>query len=535
MSEQKSSYQQPSVPSKEPKTNKKNNNCLTVILAILGLSVLLICSMFAYVLNLSGSTSSKTPAAAEKVRLTATNNNPKDSGASGSTLTPAGNASPDETQDNRQISIAESSSPPPITLPIVVKSDDGWVLTINAIDSIVTLDGSSKRFRSENGVYAIILGSIKNLTDEDGCLGSDAFTISGPDGSSYRMATLLFDDLKSIYQRNYPGTFIGQCLDYDANESTFLVFDVPQNVALNLNLKGASVYLGYIDPTELVEAAGTPSAQTPVDPELSPEIQEILQDLEESGGEESSSGNIEVSPAPSLGPENKEITQATLLANANLRSGPGTDFGIVRVEPAGKQFSVYSRSPNGWLSIDEDGQTWVGSSIVRLDTPLENIPIFGENSDSQNNPSSSLTATPQPTPSPTPFPTSASRSEWMTYNGLYVGVEDIRWNYSLRYWRAEKEKIYVSVYIKAINLSNSHKTFYASDFGLIDGGNLAHSNVIFGEVEPTFSTCSALPGGLCEGWWTTMIWDRPESRKNLQLVWEPCFLCSATSTPISQD
>ena len=67
----------------------------------------------------------------------------------------------------------------------------------------------------------------------------------------------------------------------------------------------------------------------------------------------------------------------------------------------------------------------------------------------------------------------------------------------------------------AINNGDDTVSFHDSDFSLIDGGAQVTSGVIFGKVDPDFSSCSARRGGVCEGWWTTMIWDRLEVRDSL--------------------
>lgn len=87
----------------------------------------------------------------------------------------------------------------------------------------------------------------------------------------------------------------------------------------------------------------------------------------------------------------------------------------------------------------------------------------------------------------------------------------------------------------AINYSDSTYTFSVSDLGLVDGGGEITSGVIFGSVEPEYDSCTVKPGGKCEGWWTTMIWDRPEVKENLRFRWDPCLLfCDAMETYIFQ-
>lgn len=137
---------------------------------------------------------------------------------------------------------------------------------------------------------------------------------------------------------------------------------------------------------------------------------------------------------------------------------------------------------------------------------------------------STPTVTPTFTPTATPIPETAGLSDWAIHDGQHLGIMDISWDNYLSYFRPDEGKIYVSLYIVAINLSDSEGTFFESNLSLVDGGGQVTGGVIFGEKEPAFSTCTVLPGGKCEGWWTTMIWDRPEVRQTLILRWDPCLI-----------
>jgi hypothetical protein len=143
--------------------------------------------------------------------------------------------------------------------------------------------------------------------------------------------------------------------------------------------------------------------------------------------------------------------------------------------------------------------------------------------------------TPIPTKTFTPVPPAAGLTDWIVYQGKKVGVRDLSWNKYLSYYRPDQGKIYVSLYIVAINESDSETTFFENDFELVDGGGEITGGVIFGRKEPEFNTCTVKPGGTCEGWWTTMIWDRPEVKADLTFRWDPCLIfCDAMEIPIQQ-
>lgn len=147
------------------------------------------------------------------------------------------------------------------------------------------------------------------------------------------------------------------------------------------------------------------------------------------------------------------------------------------------------------------------------------------------------TLTNTPTITNTPFPSTAGISDWAVYNDGYLGVQEIAFDKFLGYYSPESGKIFVSLYVVAFNMSASEVAFSDFDFSLVDGGGEVTSGALLASKEPSFSTCTILPGGKCEGWWTTIIWDRPEVKQNLVFRWDPCLIfCEVDfyALPISQ-
>lgn len=137
-------------------------------------------------------------------------------------------------------------------------------------------------------------------------------------------------------------------------------------------------------------------------------------------------------------------------------------------------------------------------------------------------------------PNPTTIPDNAGASEWLYYVGEQVGVREIAWDKYLSSRKPDKGKIYLSIYVVAINNTDVEVSFYPSDFGVVDGGGEVHGRVIFAEKEPRFSPCIIRPGGTCEGWWTTQIWDRPDVKEDLLFQWTPDWFINTLETPIIQ-
>lgn len=146
-------------------------------------------------------------------------------------------------------------------------------------------------------------------------------------------------------------------------------------------------------------------------------------------------------------------------------------------------------------------------------------------------------ATPTPTKTliltPTPTPNTAGVTEWLVYKNQQVGVKEVAWDYRLGYYRPASGKIYVSLYIMAVNIGQYEERFSASNFALVDGGGEISGKLIWDAKEPGFGTCTVKPGGVCEGWWTTSIWDREEVKQNLLFRWSPGLFGPTQETEIN--
>ena len=254
----------------------------------------------------------------------------------------------------------------------------------------------------------------------------------------------------------------------------------------------------------------------------------------------------EQTPTPQYTSTPSPLGYAAVTANlCNLRSGPGTDYSIVGSGEKDDVYPVFGKSQDGsWLWVDRTQPIWISTSLVELDVDISEISIVNNIvvgiNEVANTSTYVVSVTSEirvdtKTPTPTPIPETAGLSNWMVDDGRYLGVREISWDKYLGYYRPEKGQIFLSIYIISINNSNREFTFSPSDINLVDGGGEIHGRVVFGDKEPTFSSCTVKPGGICEGWWTTMIWDRPEVRENLFIRWNPCWLfCDTQEVPVIQ-
>ena len=108
-------------------------------------------------------------------------------------------------------------------------------------------------------------------------------------------------------------------------------------------------------------------------------------------------------PTPTSTPE--PVAQFTLSKNANIRSGPGTEYLVVSGGKAGDLLAVYGKNPDGkWLLIDPVKYWWVAVSLGTLDKQIDSMPL-APTAEPTLTPTMTLTPTLRPTRTPVPTAT----------------------------------------------------------------------------------------------------------------------------------
>lgn len=71
------------------------------------------------------------------------------------------------------------------------------------------------------------------------------------------------------------------------------------------------------------------------------------------------------------------IGSAIVIADScNLRSGPGTSFGIIGNVKRDTVLAVHGKNPSGdWILISVEEKSWISTSLVKLDVDINSIPI----------------------------------------------------------------------------------------------------------------------------------------------------------------
>ncbi len=137
-------------------------------------------------------------------------------------------------------------------------------------------------------------------------------------------------------------------------------------------------------------------------------------------------------------------------------------------------------------------------------------------------------------PSASPLPDNPGASEWLVNGSRALGVRELAWDTELSGLEADSDEIYLSLYIVAISTGGPGAIFSPLEISVVDGEGEIRETLILERRDPPFSLCTAGPGTICEGWWTTAITDRNRTKRTLTLRWEPSLLSVALETPIWQ-
>jgi hypothetical protein len=147
-------------------------------------------------------------------------------------------------------------------------------------------------------------------------------------------------------------------------------------------------------PTPVVFATVAPVAAAPTADAAAPAQPESTAQPEATEAPAPAEPTAEPPPA-----ENGPVARLTANQTVNIRSGPGTNYGVVGRLTAGQAFPVTGKNARGdWYQFDFDGQSaWVVANLVNVNGDPAAVPL------AQNIPAP---PTPRPTARPQPRPTS---------------------------------------------------------------------------------------------------------------------------------
>ncbi|MBX3010212.1 MAG: SH3 domain-containing protein [Caldilineaceae bacterium] len=113
-------------------------------------------------------------------------------------------------------------------------------------------------------------------------------------------------------------------------------------------------------------------------------------------------GSITLVPTPAAPAAPSQLPRVTV--DANLRSGPGTEFPIIGGTITGQELTIVARNEAAsWFRLDNGG--WVSAGLVANPPVTTTVPLFTEGEETEEPASTAAAATPAPLSTPTPVPT----------------------------------------------------------------------------------------------------------------------------------
>jgi uncharacterized protein YraI len=143
-------------------------------------------------------------------------------------------------------------------IPQDVTGADGMVFRVERAELLDSLDSieDSESYQPENGSFLVLLGRLINPTTEVACVHLQQFEIQAGD-ARHKMASPYLAAAKNRYEIDYPGLFLGQCLDDGEQVASYLVFDVsPGATNVTLYFDEGRAVLGAV--ADLAEASPAP-------------------------------------------------------------------------------------------------------------------------------------------------------------------------------------------------------------------------------------------------------------------------------------
>jgi hypothetical protein len=134
-------------------------------------------------------------------------------------------------------------------------------------------------------------------------------------------------------------------------------------------------------------------------------------------------GTATLTAEPTISASPTPFSLLTVSRNANIRSGPGTEFPVAGSAREGESLPVYGRSENGWYQVDPSGEMWIGGSLVTVQVSPSDIPFASAMTET---PAAPVASASSPTPSPSLLTVEQIFAGKTAFT--YAGAEDINFN-----------------------------------------------------------------------------------------------------------
>jgi hypothetical protein len=409
---------------------------------------------------------------------------------------------PPSSQKSDENTTRQSLGPTPnstvfyISLPATSKTAEGWEFTIEKLDIHTQLGDR----QTENGFILLVLFGAENNSDKRDCIKMNEFRLTN-DSRSYLMSSRFLIPAKDLYDRDYPGSFFGQCARAGETIESILAFDIDiTEDELILQLQDSSVILGTIQairnplPTPTPTQTQTPTQTTTITPTFTPT--------------RTPTSTITPTPTP-MGLVPGSNAQSSLY---NVRSGPGTSHAVAWKQAVDETFALIGRNEVGdWLFIQlsSGDQGWVSASLVETDIDVldlpertDIVPTLTVTPTLTRTPTLTPSLTPTRTPSPTKplseVPPSGNFCGQNNQRGVCVGGLEYR-NY-VGYTSASKNGRFIVMGVVVKNISYSDISVNPFDFTIVmeDGRTYEHASETY-YFNNALQGVTILPDTLAEG------------------------------------
>lgn len=152
-----------------------------------------------------------------------------------------------------------TSTPTPsylLSLPQELRDSEGLVFSVNRVDFLTSIDDPAQRYTPQNGIFLWLIGTVRNSTNTSHCIHGDKFTLRNGE-KKIQMLRETAEAIHNVYDLDYPGFILGQCLSNNEITNSFLIFDVPKDAEdLLLELGDTKIRLGQL--STLMQATPIP-------------------------------------------------------------------------------------------------------------------------------------------------------------------------------------------------------------------------------------------------------------------------------------
>jgi len=103
----------------------------------------------------------------------------------------------------------------------MVLSPDKFAFRLTRIELLAAIETPSERLRPKHK-FVVLFGDVINNSDKDTCVHMDQWIlVDTRERVTYQPDVEATEEAKRLYGLDYPGLYLGLCVDYDGSEPTY--------------------------------------------------------------------------------------------------------------------------------------------------------------------------------------------------------------------------------------------------------------------------------------------------------------------------